>query len=61
MGPQIRGIFNVHLKMSLEGKEKLGLKVEKEGGMVMASTKPVDDRINDPKSVSENENNLSLI
>lgn len=44
--------------MSLEGKEKLGLKVEKEGGMVMASTKPVDDRINDPKSVSELENNI---
>ena len=45
--------------MGLEGKENLGQKFEKEGGMVMASTKPVDDRINDPKSVSKLENNIT--
>ena len=44
--------------MGLEGKERLGQKLEKEGGAVMALTKPVDDRINDPKSVSKFENNL---
>ena len=31
---------------------------EKEGGTVGGSSKPVDDRIVDPKSKSQNENNL---
>ena len=44
--------------MGLEGNESLGQFIEKEGGTVGATTKPVDDRINDPKSESKNKNNL---
>ena len=47
--------------MGLEGKESLGRKNEKEGGTVIAITKPVDDRINDPKSVSKFKNNLTSL
>ena len=43
--------------MSLEGKESLGRTDEKEGGIVRVDTKPVDDRINDPTSISNDENN----
>ena len=34
---------------------------EKEGGTVEGSSKPVDDRIKDPKSKSINENNLLFV
>ena len=46
--------------MGLEGNERLGQTNEKEGGIVEAITKPVDDRINDPKSESKNKNNLQF-
>ena len=46
------------LKMGLEGNESLGQFIEKEGGTVGATTKPVDDRINDPKSKSNHKSNI---
>ena len=42
--------------MGLEGKKNLCQFIENEGGTVEATTKPVDDGINDPKSESQNTN-----
>ena len=44
--------------MGLGGKKNLGQFIEKEGGTVGATTKPVDDRINDPKSKSNHKSNI---
>ena len=44
--------------MGLEGNERLGQFNEKEGGIVGAITKPVDDRIDDPKSESNHKSNV---
>ena len=44
--------------MGLEGNERLGQFIEKEGGTVGATTKPVDDRINDLKSKSNHKSNM---
>ena len=55
MGPQIRGVFNVHLKMGSEGKMKnLEQNYENEGGAAKVTTKPVEGGIKDPKSISKN-------
>ena len=56
------GIFNVHLKMGMVEEQSLGLalKNEKEGGTVVVTTNPVDDRIEDPTSKSNIETTLLL-
>ena len=60
MGPKF-GIFNVHLNMGFEEQSlNLALMNEKEGGTVVVTTNPVDDRIEDPTSKSNIETTLLL-